>query len=302
MPAVVNYPIVLCPHQEYGPFSVAGENITIYGDSSATVHGKPRGFAITVSGTNITLYNVHVTGETDRGDLNSWLCMYDACSFKNWTGRGGVAYGGGILLDHTTNASVISATASGGTIGVASYGGSGNKIVNNNLSNLNGWGIFLLFAKENYVVGNTLNNTNRACLDPEGNYVQSGCESAGLMSIRSEGNLVVSNHCEHGANCYYAPGNGGYPSNNNKFFNNYCAAAGNNCFEVTFSEGNRFDYNTAVPDPNTKDPCDYAFWISGSVVKFGPHNNWSCKHNSDQALYDSRRGTEITTGIDWVDK
>ncbi len=300
MPAVIDQPIMLCPRQEYAPFRVSGENITIYGDKSALVRGQPRGFGITVTGTNITLFNVNVAGETDPGDLNSWLCMYESCSFKTWAGRGGVAYGGGILLDHTTNASVVSATVSGGTIGVASLGGSSNKIVNNNLSNLNGWGVFLAFAQGNYVVGNTLNNNNRACLDPDGNYVQSGCESAGWMAIRSEANFVVNNHCEHGANCYYTPGNGGYSSNNNKFFNNYCAAAGNNCFEITFSQGNTFDYNVTGPDPkHPQDKCDYPFWISGSIVHFGPHNTWNCKHDGEQSLNDSRRGTGVTTGIEW---
>ncbi len=195
------------------------------------------------------------------------------------------------MLDHTTNASVVNSTVSGGTIGVASVGGSNNNIVNNNLSNLNGWGVLLISTNHEYIVANTLNHVTRACTDPDGNYLQSGCESSGLAAIQVQANLFASNHCEESANCYYASGDGGYSSNNNKFFNNYCAGASANCFEVTFSQGNQFDYNVAT------NQCVYPFWIGGSSVQFGSHNQWNCKFSADKAFRESQQNTKPATDI-----
>ena len=291
MPASVNRTIALCAGQEYAPFLVNGDAITIYGEG-ARVRAAPRGFGITARGSNIAIIGVSVSAATASEDLNTWLCMYDSCNFKNWSGRGGVGYGGGILLDHTTNAAVANATVSGGTIGVASWGGANNKIVNNNLSNLNGWGVLLIATNQNYIVGNTLNDVNRACITPDGDYLQSGCESSGLAAIRAQANIIASNHCERAANCFYAAGDGGHSSNNNKFFNNYCAAAANNCFEVTFSQGNQFDYNTAT------EKCDYPFWISGSRVSIGTHNKWNCSHSANKAFDDSRQATNAPTQME----
>ncbi len=299
LPAVVDRTMALCPNQVYPPFRVKGNNITIYGDPGGTarIYARGRGFGITVNGSNITITGVHIEAETNPADLKTWLCLYDNCGFKTGPVRGGIGYGGGILLDNTTNATVVSSTVSKGTIGVAVMRGSNNKIAKSNLSNLNGWGALLLFTKGNALVGNTLNHVTRDCVGPDGDYIQAGCESAGIAAIQAEANLFVDNHCEHSSNCIYASGDGGYGSNNNKFFNNYCAASPNNCFEVTFSSGNRFDYNVATSDLNTGDKCIYPFWIGGSTVEFGPHNTWNCKFSAEQAFKDSKAGANVSTDM-----
>ena len=300
MPAVVTQTIALCANQVYPPFGVNGNNITIYGDSlgSALIHAPSRSFGLTVNGSNITIAGVHIDADTDSSDLNTWLCLYENCSFKRWESQGALSYGGGILLDHTTNVAVISSTVSSGAIGVASVHGAGNKIMNNNLSNLNGWGAFLFYSDYNAVVGNTLNNVIRSCMGPDGRTFTSGCESAGVAAVRANSNFFVNNHCEHSSNCIYASGELGYSSNDNKFFDNYCAASPHNCYEITFSDGNQLDYNVATSDPDTGDKCTYPFWISGSTVNFGPHNTWDCKYSAQQALIDSQHATQASTAAD----
>lgn len=297
LPAVVDHTIALCANQVYPPFRVSGSNITVYGDPAGTarIHAPGRIFGITVNGSNITIAGVHVEADTDPADLNTWLCLYDNCTYKGNVSRGGRAYGGGILLDGTTNVAVISSTVSSGVIGVASVHGSNNKIVNNNLSNLNGWGAYLFYSDDTVVLGNTFDDVTRSCMGPDGSSFTSGCESAGIAVIRSEANLFVNNRCERSSDCIYASGDGGYSSNYNKFLSNYCAASPHNCYEITFSNGNQFDYNVATSDPGTGAPCTYPFWISGSAVDLGPHNIWDCKLSAQQAFADSQRATEITT-------
>ncbi|MGB8648852.1 MAG: right-handed parallel beta-helix repeat-containing protein [Anaerolineae bacterium] len=299
MPAVVDHTIVLCRGQQYAPFRVQGDTITIYSDSGGTavVQGPPRGFAITATGNNIAIVGVHIAAATDPGDLNSWLCLYDACGYQGAPPHGAIGYGGGILLDNATNSAVTSAVVSGGTTGVVVSHGSNNILFNNNFSELNGWGILLLYTANNYLVANTTNHVNRACTDPGGNYLQSGCESSGIAAIQASSSLFFNNHCERSGNCIYASGVGGFASNNNQFFNNYCAGASANCYEVTFSQGNRFDYNVATTDPNTGDVCIYPFWIGGSTVQFGSHNQWNCKFSAQFSLNQSQKDTNIPTNI-----
>ncbi len=81
MPAVVNQTVSLCPGQQYRPFTLKGDNITLYADraNGALVRASPHGFGITATGTNISIVGATVVAATDPADLNTWLCMYDAC-------------------------------------------------------------------------------------------------------------------------------------------------------------------------------------------------------------------------------
>jgi len=301
MPADVTHSVLLCPNQTYAAFHVSGNNLTVYGDPNALIQGTPRGFGITVTGNNVAIVGVRIEANTHPADINKWLCLFDACSYDTMyqkeTVRGGSGYGGGVLLQNNSNAAVIGSVVWGGTIGVASVHSSNNKIVGNNLSNLNGWGTYLQFSDHNYVVGNTFDRVNRGCVGPDGFYYQSGCESAGFACIGCQNSVVVSNECSHAGNCYYAAGDGGLASNGNKFFNNRCIAANNNCFEVTFSQDNQFDYNVATSDPASGTQCTYPFWIAGSIVQFGKHNEWACARAQKKAEEESRDSTNVPTEI-----
>ena len=133
MPAVVNTTVLLCPGETYPPFEIQGNNLTLYGDvnKTALIQGAPRRFALTVSGMNISIVGVHVRGTTDAADLNEWLCLYPSCWFKPEI-AGAMGYGGGILLQNTSNAAVLNSQFDAGTTGVFSAGYS-NKIFNNEL-------------------------------------------------------------------------------------------------------------------------------------------------------------------------
>lgn len=301
MPANVTRSTALCPGLTYGAFHVTGNNLTIFGDPSAVILAPPRDFGITVTGSNVTIANVRVAAVTHPADVGKWLCIYEACTYNTMyqheTVRGGIGYGGGILLQNNSNSAVVNSVVSGGTVGVASVRSVNNKIVNNNLSALNGWGALIVFTDHNYVVGNITNDVNRGCVGPDGFFYQSGCESAGIACVGCQDSVIVSNHCERAGNCYYATGEGGLASNNNKFFDDYCAAASNNCFEITYSTGNQFDYNTATFDPFTQQGCTYPFWIAGSIVYFGRHNTWACTRPLQRAIKDSQDATDAPTEV-----
>ncbi len=294
MPAPVSETISLCAGQTYAPFEIQGNNITLYGDPGRTalVKGEPRRFAISVQGTNISIIGVHVEGATHENDLNAWLCLYPHCFHTPEIG-GAQGYGGGILLSNTVNATVMDSQFNGGTSGVFSYKGFSNKIFRNSFSDLNGWGVMLMQTRSDYVVANTFRRINRACDGLDNVYHANGCESSGLAMTKVNNTLVYENNCRRVSNCYYANGDGGYGSTNIKFFNNQCAGAKNNCFEVTFGLGHEFDYNTAVYDADSGDHCDYPFWIGGSTAYFGPNNQWNCLHDYDTAINDAR--TKTTT-------
>jgi hypothetical protein len=296
MPQVVTQTTLLCAGQTYAPFTIEGNNLTLYGDApkTALVQGAPRQFAITVNGTNIVIDGVHVQGATHENDLNQWLCLYPRCPYTPEIG-GAQGYGGGILLKNTSNAAVLNSEFNSGTTGVFVYRGFSNKIFNNTFSDHNGWGIMLMQTRSDYIVGNTFARINRGCDGLDNVYHSNGCESSGLAMTRVNNVLVYDNTCRRVSNCYYANGDGGYGSTNIKFYKNFCAGAKNNCFEVTFGFGHEFDYNVATSDDEYGDPCDYPFWIGGSTAYFGPHNQWNCLHDFDTAVNDSRTKSDQPT-------
>lgn len=296
MPPVVTVTTLLCGGQTYAPFEIQANNITLYGDAEKTalVLGAPRRFAITAQGTNISIVGVRVEGATHVNDLEQWLCLYPRCHFTPEIG-GAQGYGGGILLDNTSNAAVLDSQFSGGTTGIFAIRGFSNKIFNNTFADHNGWGVLLMQTRSEYIAGNSFARINRSCTGLDNVYHANGCESSALAMTNVQNTLVYNNTCRRVSNCYYANGDGGYGSANIKFYNNRCAGAKNNCFEVTFGVGHEFDYNTAVYDADFGDNCDYPFWIGGSTAYFGPHNDWNCLHDYDTALNDARTNANTVT-------
>lgn len=296
MPSIVTVSTLLCAGETYPPFQLQGNNITLYGDADKTalVQGQPRGFAITAQGTNIAIVGVHVEGATSDSDLNQWLCLYPTCPYTPEIGSA-VGYGGGVLLNNTSNATVIDSTFNTGTTGVFVLRGYSNKIVNNHFADHNGWGVMLMQTRSDYIVSNTFVHINRACDGRDGAYHPNGCESSALAMTNVRNTLVYDNHCRRVSNCYYANGDGGYGSTAIKFYNNQCAGAKNNCFEVTYGLGHEFDYNTTMTDADFGDTCDYPFWIGGSTAYFGPNNSWNCLHDYNTAITDARTKSDKPT-------
>jgi hypothetical protein len=305
IPAVIAQSIRLCPNEIYPPLRLVGNNLALYTDDTRTaiVTSTGRQFAVTIEGASNWVEGVTIQARADPKDLGAWLCLYDECLFPTrpltTTLRGGIRYGGGILL-RGSNSTIHAVTVRGGTIGVATVDGRANKIIDNQLSDLNGWGSFNVNSVGSYFVGNVLNRDNHGCTTPDGRNFLSGCETSGWVCLGCSANVIASNHCELSANCFYMSGERGLASNDNRFIANYCAGATDNCFEITFSYGNILQDNISTVDPKTDTPCKYPFWIGGSIVYF-QNNRWECAVSVDDAFNQARDSTIVATNIMNID-
>jgi len=304
-PAQITNPIrrstKLCPGQMYPPLNIVGDRITLFADDarSAIVTSNGRQFAVTMEGSNNWIEGITIQARADNRDLGAWLCLYDECIFATrpttTTLRGGIQYGGGILLKGS-NTTIRGVTVRGGTIGIATMNGRNNVIVENNLNDLNGWGSYNWASRESYFIGNQLNRNNHGCTTPDGRRFLTGCETAGWVCIGCTQNTIAHNYCELSGNCYYMSGERKLASNNNNFLSNYCAGASDNCFEITFSFGNILRENIATYEPKADKMCKYPFWVGGSVVFFA-NNIWECSFDEDTAFNQSRDSTTVATNI-----
>ncbi len=298
LPPLVNTSIKLCANEIYPPLHLIGNNIGLFDDShSSVINSAGRQFAIVMEGNGNWINGVVIQASPDAADAGAFLCQYEECVFPTQPNptvlRGGLNYGGGILLLGNNNV-VHNSTVRGGTIGVASVDGVNNTFVGNNLSDLNGWGSFNIRSNNSVFVGNHFDRNNHGCTTPDSHKFEHGCETAGWVCLQCNQNLIANNHCEYSGNCYYLSGERGLASNNNRFIGNYCAASPNNCFEFTFSKGNVLQDNIATAHPETGAACKYPFWIGGSTVYFGK-NSWGCAISPQDSINDAIRSTNIPT-------
>jgi hypothetical protein len=299
IPSVIGSSVKLCPNETYAPLRVAGSNIGVFADDAhtAVVSSSGRQFAITMEGANNWVEGVTIQARAEPQDASAWLCLYDECVFPTYpltTLRGGVRYGGGILLKGS-GSTVHGVTVRGGVIGIATVEGRGNAIVDNTLNDL-GWGSFNITSTNSYYIGNVLNRNNRACTTPDGRKFLHGCETSGWVCLDCQQNIIATNHCELSGNCFYLSGERGMDSNDNKLLANYCSGASDNCFELTFSQRNVLQDNVGTMDPKTSTPCKYPFWVGGSIVFF-QNNQWQCNIDPDDAFNQSRDSTIVATNI-----
>jgi hypothetical protein len=296
---LVTQSLKLCPNEIYPPIHLSGNDLALYADEahSAIITSAGRQYAVTIDGANNFVEGVTIQASAEGADLGAWLCQYDECIFPTQPRRtvinGGIIYGGGIVVRGSSN-TIHAVTVHGGTIGLATVNGSGNKLLDNQLSDLNGWGLFNLNSTASYFVGNTLNRENHGCTTPDGFKFLHGCETAGAVWLASSGNVIARNHCEASANCFYMSGERGLASNDNKLVANYCAGASDNCFELTFSHGNILQQNITTADPSTGAACNYPFWIGGSSVYF-KNNLWQCTVTVDDAIARATDSTNVPT-------
>lgn len=303
IPPVISQSAKLCANEIYPPLHLIGNHIALYSDEGHTsiISAGGRQYAVTVDGSYDLVEGVTIQTGPDAADLGAWLCQYDECIFatrpRQTVLNGGIVYGGGILLRGSFSV-IHSVTVHGGTIGVATVNGTGNYVLDNQLSNLNGWGIFNIGSTGGYFVGNTLNYENHGCTTPDGFKFLHGCETAGWVCLGCSSNLIARNHCQGSANCFYMSGERGLASNNNKLIANYCAGATDNCFEITFSKGNVLLNNIATADPDTGAECNYPFWIGGSAI-YLVDNDWQCAVSVDDALARATASTQVVTVPIW---
>ncbi len=292
MPDVIDVSVKLCSGQTYRPFLLRGNNIGVFGDRSAIIRSSGRGYGIIAEGSNLFIRGVTIRGSVEGGDDGILLCLYPDCRGR----AGGVAYGGGILV-RAINTTVMDSDIGGGVAGVAADHVTGLKLINNRLDGSSGWGSYNFAVDNSFFVGNSFNQDNRSCTSPDGVYLSSGCESAGLVFIASQRNIIARNTCTNSGDCYYINGEGNLTSNFNRFHKNECRASPHNCFEVTFSVGNEFVENITGNDPATGAACKYPFWVGGSKVLFA-RNTWSCTISPDTALRHAAQSTSVPTSIE----
>lgn len=299
MAPVMHTSVKLCASEIYSPFRMVGNGIGLFGDDahSAVINGAGRQFVVVMEGTGNWIDGVVIQSAPDAADDGAFLCQYDECVFPTQpnptTLRGGLEYGGGVLL-LGANHVVHNTSVRGGTIGIATVDGYNNAFIENNLSDLNGWGSFNLRSNNSVFVGNHFDRDNHGCVTPDGRIFEHGCETAGWVCLQCNQNLIANNHCEYSGNCYYLSGERGLASNNNRFVGNYCAASPNNCFEFTFSHGNTLQDNITTAHPQSGVACKYPFWIGGSTVYFG-NNTWGCAIAPETSLEHAIASTNIPT-------
>jgi hypothetical protein len=301
IPPTINQSIKLCPGEIYPPLRMVGSNIALFADDarSAVVTSSGRQFAVTLEGSNNWVEGIVIQARADPQDLGAWLCLYDECIVPTQpaptTLRGGLRYGGGILL-RGSQTTIHGVTVRGGTIGVATVDGKSNYVIENQLSDLNGWGSFNVNSVGSYFVANTLDRNNHACTTPDGRKFAHGCETAGWVCLACSHNVIARNRCDSSANCFYMSGERGLGSNDNHLVANVCMGATDNCFEITFSRDNVLQDNYTTFSEKTGAPCRYPYWIGGSVVYF-KNNAWQCEISPQEAFEQARDSTTVGTNI-----
>jgi hypothetical protein len=218
--------------------------------------------------------------------MGNWLCLYEQCAYASPPIAGGASYGGGILLESSSN-TVMDSEISGGVIGIATLNGRGNRFINNRITGLSGWGIFGVGATNSAFVGNVIQDVNRACTAPGGQYYAAGCESAGMLLMGADTNIIANNSCARSGNCFYLNGEGGRLNNFNKLYGNYCSAPSFNCFEITDAQGVEFDNNVAVLGPENGSGCE--IWLVRAQIIAGRNNRVpQCNHKGSrlESVYD----------------
>ncbi|HZQ09000.1 MAG TPA: right-handed parallel beta-helix repeat-containing protein [Anaerolineae bacterium] len=299
LPQVISASLKLCPNEIYPPLRIVGNGIGLFADDarSAVINSAGRMFAVNLDGGNNWIDGVTIQSAPDPADAGAFLCQYDSCEFPTQPDKtviqGSLAYGGGILVNGS-NTVIHNVKVRGGTIGVATVNGTNNALVDNDLSDLNGWGSYNLRSSNSVFVGNRFERDDHGCTTPDGRKFKSGCETSGWVCLQCNNNLIARNHCVASGNCYYMSGERGLGSHNNRFIGNYCAASPNNCFEITFSKGNVLQDNIATADPQTGAACKYPFWIGGSTVYFGK-NTWGCMISPQDSLAHAIASTEVPT-------
>lgn len=278
----------LCAGQMYRPFTVVGNNIAIVGDAARTakIQSNGRTYGITVRGSNVLVSNVNITGTTAPQDLGNWLCLYEQCAYTSPPIAGGANYGGGILLEGS-NSTVMNSVIRGGVVGIATVNGRGNKFLNNQITNLSGWGILAIAPTNSAFVGNVLQDINRSCTDPGGKFYAAGCESAGMLLMGADTNIIANNTCARSGNCFYLNGEGGRLNNYNKLYGNLCSAPSFNCFEITDAKGIEFDNNAATLTPENTAGCE--IWLVRAQIIPGRNNRVpQCNHHGShlESVYD----------------
>lgn len=186
----------------------------------------------------------------DAFDEADWLDIFHADSAE--------AYGAGVYLDGTVNATVRNIKAVQAQNGIMLRDATGTVIAGNIVSNNSGWGISLWHSSHSIITRNAAHHNVR-CESPR---YRRGCDSAGiLLREASDSNIIADNDLSFSGDGFFLSGQPPQvnPSTGNLVLRNDATGAWHNAFESTFSFGNRFLDNRA-------DSSDYGFWLGYSTA------------------------------------
>ncbi|MCC7163618.1 MAG: right-handed parallel beta-helix repeat-containing protein [Anaerolineae bacterium] len=203
---------------------------------NCTVRGFDLGILVADS-SNILVRNSNVSGnyvdDNSILELGAWLPK------------------GGLMFQNVTNSVIQNVTASDNVQGIHVFGGGGNTIRANDASKNRGWGIRLVDSPNNRVEDNLANYNNRSC--PEWGH-DAGCESAGIVLVKSDNTMVVGNTSNFSGDGIYQGNSDARASHNNAFYWNTLNDNVANGIEATYSHDNRFIGNELQRN-------NYAFWL-----------------------------------------
>lgn len=230
------------------------DRITITG---GTIRGYQFGIRIDggrghlVAGSDVSGSRMQALRSTpEQFDAADWLDIFHADSAE--------AYGAGVYLNATANATVRNVKAVQAQNGIMLRDATGTVIIDNEVSSNSGWGISLWHSSHSTIARNEAHHNVR-CESPQ---YHRGCDSAGiLLREASDSNIVVDNDISFSGDGFFLSGQPPYvnPSTGNLVLRNDATGAWHNAFESTFSFGNRFLDNRA-------DSSDYGFWLGYSTA------------------------------------
>ncbi len=186
----------------------------------------------------------------EKYDEADWLDIFHADSAE--------AYGAGVYLNATVNATVRNIKAVQAQNGIMLRAATATVIIDNDVSNNSGWGISLWHSTHSTIARNKAHHNVR-CESPQ---YRRGCDSAGiLLREASDSNIIADNDLSYSGDGFFLSGQPPHvnPSTGNLVLRNDATGAWHNAFESTFSFGNRFLDNRA-------DSSDYGFWLGYSTA------------------------------------
>lgn len=260
--------------------TIAADNVTLDGGGALLVGSNRQGAGIVVRGReNVTIRDVrirefgHGIVAQDVSALRIERCQITSTAevaantvFLDIWKAADAAYGGAILLERVSGATIAENDLQHQFAGLLTYHCRRLDVRGNNASYNSGFGIHLFGTCDSVFEENWADFCNRYEPRDAGKPIV-GAESAGHMGADAAGFLIVHGSCRNvfrrnfarcGGDGFFLAGRSAsgepVPCDDNLFELNDASLSPNIAFEATFSRGNVFRSNWA-------DRCNYGFWL-----------------------------------------
>ena len=243
------------------PSRYSGYGLTLRNvDSVSITGGTIRGYRIGVlleGGSGHTVTGMTLSGSRtqslrstpERYSEADWLDIFHPDTFET--------YGAGLYLKNAEGITVQGVTAKDAQNGIMLSSVRRSQLLDNDVSDNNGWGISLWRSSRNALLRNRATHNVRC----ESESYSKGCDSAALLiRQRSDSNVIADNDLRWSGDGFFLSGHqpGLEPSVGNLVIRNDASHAYHNAFEATWSWGTTFLENRA-------DSSAYAFWLGYST-------------------------------------